>query len=615
MYVRPTARALRSFAGIATLTMVGAAAWFPLAAQEAPGGSLIRTITKANERLEMTVNSSQVLTLESRIPRLVVNNPELVSATPISENQVQIAARKPGVTQVNLWDEKGQVYTVDLLIFGDVRELELTLKSMFPASALKVRRLTNSLVLEGQVDRPEIVSTIRMLAEDYAPKIINNITVGGAQQVALKVKVMEVSRTKLRRMGFDWALFQGDDFLISSVSDILRSGEGGGVVSNGNETLAFGIVDGNTAFFGLLEALQENRVAKILADPTITTVSGRPAKFLVGGETPIQVPAGLGMVGIEYREFGTQVDFVPIVLGNGRIRLEVRPRVSALDFNASTIPGVPGFNVREVDCGVEMNAGQTLALAGLIQEKVDSSQRGIPFLGDLPLIGAAFRKVEEDVNEVELLIVVTPEFVEGMDACEAPICGPGMETMSPTHSDLYCKGFIEVPTCGPCGAVHAPGACPTGTCPTPNGAAMPAEMLPTPLEGAGPQLMPTPPTGPAAYVEDAAITPTPPGAQPPAPASTLPQVVPQPQALPNGPAGGEPLPEPQASKPRRVPQAPRAAAQSGAQWRPASQPARAPEPSLIGPTGTPVDRQARNIPQRSTSTPGLIGPVGYDVQK
>ncbi|MCA9262145.1 MAG: pilus assembly protein N-terminal domain-containing protein, partial [Planctomycetales bacterium] len=162
--------------------------------------SFIRNISEANERLEMTVNTSQVLTLESRIPRLVVNNPELVSAKPISENQVQIAARKPGVTQINLWDESGKIYTVDLLIFGDVRELEMTLKNMFPASALKIRRLSNSLVLEGQVDRPEIVSTIRTLAEDYAPKVVNNITVGGAQQIALKVKVMEISRTKLRRM-------------------------------------------------------------------------------------------------------------------------------------------------------------------------------------------------------------------------------------------------------------------------------------------------------------------------------------------------------------------------------------------------------------------------------
>ncbi len=99
--------------------------------------SIVRKITQANERIEMTVNTSQILTLGTRIPRLVVNNPEVVTATPISENQVQIAARKPGVTQINLWDENGAVYTVDLLIFGDVRELELALKQMFPGSSLR----------------------------------------------------------------------------------------------------------------------------------------------------------------------------------------------------------------------------------------------------------------------------------------------------------------------------------------------------------------------------------------------------------------------------------------------------------------------------------------------
>src|SRR6185436_1721520 len=136
------------------------------AQQQAPPG-VVRNISRATERMEMTVNTSQILTLGTRIPRLVVNNPELVTATPVSETQVQIAARKPGVTQINLWDEKGQIYTVDLLIFGDVRELEVNLKRMFPTCSLRVIRLTNSLVLEGHVDRPEIVSTIRTLAEDY----------------------------------------------------------------------------------------------------------------------------------------------------------------------------------------------------------------------------------------------------------------------------------------------------------------------------------------------------------------------------------------------------------------------------------------------------------------
>src|SRR5688500_10685460 len=204
MYVNLTPRVGRS---LAPACLVVAGLVFSTAPRVALAqmSSVVHNVTQATERLEMTVNTSQILTLGARIPRIVVNNPELVTARPISENQIQIAARKSGVTQINLWDEKGQVYTVDLLIFGDVRELEVNLKRMFPASSIRVIRLTNSLVLEGQVDRPEIVTTIRQLAEDYAPKVINNMTVGGAQQVVLKVKVMEVSRTKLRNLGVDFS--------------------------------------------------------------------------------------------------------------------------------------------------------------------------------------------------------------------------------------------------------------------------------------------------------------------------------------------------------------------------------------------------------------------------
>ena len=199
----------------------------PALAQQA--SSVVRNLSQANERLEMTVNTSQILTLGTRIPRMVVNNPDLVTATPISETQVQIAARKPGVTQINLWDENGDIYTVDLLIFGDVRELEVNLQRMFPSSSLRVIRLTNSLVLEGQVDRPEIVSTIRQLAEDYAPKVVNNITVGGAQVVMLKVRVMEVNRTKLRTLGMDFAITSSNpnSFFQSLASGILTKTDEG----------------------------------------------------------------------------------------------------------------------------------------------------------------------------------------------------------------------------------------------------------------------------------------------------------------------------------------------------------------------------------------------------
>ncbi len=456
MYVNQTPRKLTSGRPAITFLTLGLTTLLSvLGSQARAQPSVVRNLTSASERMELTVNSSRILTLDKRIPRMVVNNPDLVTVTALSANQIQLAARKPGVTQVNLWDEDGKVYSIDVMIYGDVQELQHALTRLFPKSSVKVVRLTNSLVLEGFVERPEAVSPIIRLAEDYAPKVINNITVGGVQQVLLKVKIMEVSRTKLRRLGTDWVQSSGSNFVASGISGLINSAAvtGGGGIAASGDTFRFGVVDGGDSFFGIIDALQQNNVAKILADPTIVAISGRPAHFNVGGEIPIVVPSGLGQSTIEYKPFGTQVDFLPIVLGNGNIRLEVRPRISEIDDSRSVILNsftVPALRVRTVDTAVELKAGQTLALAGLVQTRVDGIERGLPFVSDIPYIGAAFRKMEEEVNEIELLILVTPELVSGMDPHEVPPCGPGMETVSPTNQQLYFGGHLEVASRGAC---------------------------------------------------------------------------------------------------------------------------------------------------------------------
>ena len=387
-------------------------------------------VTKDTQRLEMVVNTSRILTLDKEVPRAMVNNPDVVRVVPLSPTKVQVSALKPGVTQVNLWDENGALHTVNLIIMGDAQELEMLLQSEFPQASLRVRPLATSVVLSGRVDRSDEVSRIVRMAEDYYPKVINNITVGGVQQVMLHVQVMEVSRTKLRSLGFDWAYFSGDDYIIQSVSGLIgqAASDAGSVVGTGGETINFGIVNGDNAFFGFLEALRENDLAKILSEPTLVTVSGRAASFNSGGEFPILVPQSLGTIAIEYKQFGTRVDFVPIVLGNGSIRLEVRPQVSEMDnANGVTYNGlrVPGLRTRWVDTAVEMKAGQTLALAGLIQTRVEAQNRGIPWLADLPWAGAAFRRVEEQKNEIELVVTVRPELVDALDPSQFPDCLPG----------------------------------------------------------------------------------------------------------------------------------------------------------------------------------------------
>lgn len=490
-----TARRAALVATTASLVVfaLGASGIRSARAQDLQTPSLVRKISGLSEKMELITNTSRILTLDKNIPRVQVNNPELLAVTPLSANQVQISAKKAGVTQVNLWDEDGKIHTVDVLIYGDARELEVALQTQFPNSTIKVYRYSESLVLKGFVDRPDYVSQIMRLSEDYAPKVINNITVGGVQQVLLKVRVMEVSRTKLRNLGVDWAHFSNGGVaaassvsgLISEVSQITGTAsaltpnvEGGPGVIDNLGTFQFGIIDGSDVFFGFINALQQNRIAKILAEPNIVAVSGRPAQFNVGGEVPILVPQSLGTTSIEYKPFGTQIDFLPIVLGNGKIRLEVRPRISFLDPAAGIVLNginVPGFNVRQVDTAVEMQAGQTFALAGLVQERTDTVNRGLPYLSDLPILGVPFRNTRDEVNEIELLIMVTPEFVDAMDPHEAPCGGPGYATNTPNNHDLYCSGHVEVPahcnpttgmtSCGECSGCQSGGPCNCG----PNG--------------------------------------------------------------------------------------------------------------------------------------------------
>jgi pilus assembly protein CpaC len=154
---------------------------------ETPGVNF--QVDAPNQRLEMIVNSSRIFTLDSKIPKAQVNNPDLLKLTPLSPSKIQVSATKPGVTQVNLWTEDGSIHTVDVVVIGDGRELQMLLESEFPNSSIKVRPLASSVVLSGYVDRPESVSRIVMMAEDYYPRVINNINVGGVQQVSLKVKV------------------------------------------------------------------------------------------------------------------------------------------------------------------------------------------------------------------------------------------------------------------------------------------------------------------------------------------------------------------------------------------------------------------------------------------
>src|ERR1019366_6292054 len=260
--------------------------------------------------------------------------------------------------------------------------------------------------------------------------VVNQIRIRGVHQVQLEVVVAVVNRSEARSMAANYSL-NGTNFFASSIfggpfafTNTLVPGAGGASASlsqTGTANLPFGIINNNGSFMGYLQLLRTEGLTKILAEPRVVTLSGKPAYITSGGQTPVLTSSGQGAPTVDYKQFGTVVKFLPVVLGNGKIHLEVNPELSNINTAAGiTIPGVvptvvPGFDVRSALVTVEIEDGQTLAIGGLIQNKITATISRIPILGDLPYLSTLFSTKSYTENEEEMIILVTPRLVEPVD--------------------------------------------------------------------------------------------------------------------------------------------------------------------------------------------------------
>jgi|GEM_PF-344598 len=604
----------------------------PTASAPGQNTTLIYNVRPGEQMLKMTVHGSKHLRLKQRIPMVEVDNPDVLTMTVISPNEIRVVAKAPGVARISMQGEDGMFSTINVLSLGDVSMLTYMLQSQFPTSQLSVIAVGDAVAIRGYVEKPEDVDFIVRFAEQYYPKVINQMQVSGVQQVLLAVKVMEVSRTKLRQLGFDFAKVTNGSFVTSGVSDALNyalnKGIGGDLkgfeqsLTGGGSTFSFAIKGAgqNTFFWGMLEAMREDKLGKVLAEPTIVARSGRPSYFEVGGQFPfVGAVDNNGIAQIEWKNFGTRVDFLAICLGNGRIRLEVRPIVSERDDAAGVINQgnlIPALKVRSVDSGVELMAGQTLAIGGLIQERVEAQHRGIPWVSTLPYVGALFRSVKNLTNEVELIITVTPQLVEPLNPDEVPACLPGQSTTNPGDCELYFGGHLEVPNCTPS---HGPDQ----SCPQCEGSVAGPIVPESSHHGGGmihgsgmiqhPQVQPIPATpnqGMPGGVTPGMMIPS----SEPVPAPT-----PSPTTMPGVSGDRRPTNDPVA---RSRPSAP---LPRGGGVATAGTPVRLPSPLMHAPRppasiarpNNPYTHQRVNVnsPETeqpsSSEAPGFIGPVGY----
>ena len=298
-------------------------------------------------------------------------------------------------------------------------------------------------------------------------KVINALRVAGVQQVQLDVVVAQVSRSEFRQIGFNFLSSQNSSFIGSTLNGLaaqptqigrIASGgtaQGSVLAANGfiasatSPNIPFGVLNSNSGFLGFLQALRNESASKLLAEPKLTTSSGKQAFFQVGGEQAVLSGAsGVNGPGAAFQTIGTTLSFLPVVLGNGKIQLTVNPRVRTPNsaFGIQTSFGfVTGFDDKQVNATVEMETGQTFVIGGLIQNETRGIVNKVPVLGDLPFVGVLFSTKEYTETEQEVVILVTPYLVDPQSCDQLPKLLPGQETRSPDDFELFLEGILEAP--------------------------------------------------------------------------------------------------------------------------------------------------------------------------
>jgi len=420
----------------------------------------------------LPVNGSELrqMSTKKRIKGVAISDPRFVRVVGAAADatSVYIVGLAPGISTVTLTDENDKAERFEVVVVAfDIRQLQAVLRRAVPtANVTPLPAGNTAVILAGTVDRAEDVPAVLQAAQSVVGglQIINLLRVGNSQQVQLCVVVARVNRTKLRNFGFNFLFNSRDVIGGSTVGQLIPPLTPVGVPSGqlqptflgeqilnsapGAGNLFIGAIHQAGGFLGFLQALETQGLAKVLAEPRLVALSGRQASFLDGGEQAIPVPAGLGQIGVQFEEFGTRLNFVPIVLGNGKIHLEVEPEVSRLDAAAGTTIGgasVPGRVTQRVRTTVEIETGQTLVIGGLIQHETNATLTKVPVLGALPFIGAAFSTKTFLDSESELVILITPHLVDPMDCAQLPKVLPGLETRSPDDFELFLEGILEAP--------------------------------------------------------------------------------------------------------------------------------------------------------------------------
>lgn len=413
---------------------------------QADGATHFVSFAKSRGRtIDLNVYASQSITIQfdQALSRVSFAEPKVAEAVVVSTYQVVINGKGIGTTSVVVWSNNSpdteEPVTFTIRVQSDIRPVIAQMSSLFPDEQIKIEQVGDRIVLSGIVSSPKIIETAMPLFEASGLKPVNltQVAIGGQPaQVMLQVRVAEVNKRALRDVGASYGFF---DSRFPGYLGTNQFHSPGGILPSGfpflglSDAVNLGIFNPAANIGSVIRALQQRNAFRSLAEPNIIAVNGEKASFLAGGEFPYPVvtPTSNGIsVAIQFREFGVRLGFTPSIVDGNRIRLQLAPEVSQLDFvNALQLEGfrIPALIVRKAATTIELSDGQSFALAGLLSNDLTKVESKVPFLGDIPIIGTLFKSSSYIKNETELVFLCTPRLVKPLEPTEIPPL-PGVES-------------------------------------------------------------------------------------------------------------------------------------------------------------------------------------------
>jgi len=377
------------------------------------------------QELSLNVNEGKLYRLGDTVQDILITNPDIADIQLTQSNSLFVYGKKPGRTQIVALAAKDRVlFSKYVTVSHNLAQLKKLISEQLLQSDIDIQLSAGRLMVSGPVSNSAIMANVVSLANGYlgeGDKLVNNLVVASPLQVNLRVRIMEMNRIATKNIGINWDVLLNPGALainvISGRSPILAGGKllpGAAIASGGSSTL-LGMAGDQLSVNAVIDALVEDKLVTVLAEPNLTSRSGESANFFAGGEFPIPVAATDNGITVEFKKFGVILDMTPTVISENRIRLHIRPEVSeltsvgAVKINSITIPGI---SVRRTEATIELASGQSFAVAGLLRNQKTDLIKEVPWLGQLDILGPLFRSKEYQKSETELVIIATVNVVK-----------------------------------------------------------------------------------------------------------------------------------------------------------------------------------------------------------